>query len=210
MVTQVTNDVLANNAVTSTKILDGAITSTKLANGSVTGTAIANNSINGTKIALGSDAQGDIMYYNGTDWARLAAGTAGQLLQTNGAAANPSWVNASTPQFTKSFTSTNQTITSAGLLTLAHSLGAAPTLMRFSLICTTIDNGWAVNDIIEVAPGVTASTGNSGFAVYSDATNIYIRFGSLATNPILYYNKTTGASIALTSANWRMIVKAWA
>lgn len=200
MVTQVTTDVIAN----------AAITSTKIANGAVTGTAIANNSINGTKIALGSDAQGDIMYYNGTDWARLAAGVAGQVLQTNGAAANPSWANTSTPQFTKNFTSTNQTITSAGLLTLAHSLDASPTLMRFSLICTTIDNGWAVNDVVEVAPGVTASAGNSGFAAYSDATNIYIRFGSLATNPILYYNKTTGASIALTSANWRMIVRAWA
>ncbi len=200
MVTQVTSDVLANSAVTSTK----------LANGAVTSAAIANNSIDGTKIALGSDAQGDVMYYNGTDWARLAAGTAGQLLQTNGAAANPSWISAATPQFTKNFTSANQTITSASLLTLAHSLGVAPTLMRFSLVCMTIDNGWTVNDVIEVSPGVTASAGNSGFGVYSDATNIYVQFGSLATNPILYYNKTTGASVALTSVNWNMILRAWA
>ncbi len=57
---------------------------------------IANNSVDGTDIALGSDAQGDIMYYDGTDWVRLAAGTAGRVLQTNGAAANPSWVASGT------------------------------------------------------------------------------------------------------------------
>jgi hypothetical protein len=52
---------------------------------------IDNNSVNGAKIALGSDAQGDVMYYNGTDWARLAAGSSGQLLKTNGSGANPEW-----------------------------------------------------------------------------------------------------------------------
>lgn len=59
-------------------------------NGALT---IANNSVDGTDIALGSDAQGDIMYYNGTDWVRLAAGTSGKILQTNGAGANPTWVD---------------------------------------------------------------------------------------------------------------------
>ena len=58
------------------------------------GTAqISDNSVTGAKIALGSDAQGDVMYYNGTDWVRLAAGTSGQFLKTNGAAANPAWAS---------------------------------------------------------------------------------------------------------------------
>ena len=65
-----------------------------LATLSTVGTSqIDNNSVNGAKIALGSDAQGDIMYYNGTDWARLAAGTSGQVLKTQGAGANPVWSN---------------------------------------------------------------------------------------------------------------------
>ena len=54
---------------------------------------VTDNSVDGTDIALGSDANGDLMYYNGTDWTRLAAGSAGQLLQTNGVAA-PTWVRA--------------------------------------------------------------------------------------------------------------------
>lgn len=60
----------------------------------VTGAKIANNTIDGTKIALGGDAQGDVMYYNGTDWARLAAGATGQFLKTQGAGANPAWAAA--------------------------------------------------------------------------------------------------------------------
>jgi hypothetical protein len=117
----VTTAKIAANAVTSAKILDGTIatadiaddaitdakifaqtiteasitpntiTNISIANATVTGTQIADNSIDGTKIALGSDAQGDVMYYNGTNWARLAAGTAGFALVTGGVSANPSW-----------------------------------------------------------------------------------------------------------------------
>jgi len=38
-------------------------------------------------------AQGDLIFYNGTKWSRLAPGTVGQFLQTGGAGANPSWVD---------------------------------------------------------------------------------------------------------------------
>lgn len=40
---------------------------------------------------VGSAAQGDILYRNGSDWVRLAASTAGFHLQTNGASNNPTW-----------------------------------------------------------------------------------------------------------------------
>ena len=98
----VTTAKIAANAVTSTKILDGtiatadladdAITEAKIAaqtitnasifpgtirsqeieNASIQGTDIASNAIDGTKIALGSDTQNDLMYYDGTNWARTA------------------------------------------------------------------------------------------------------------------------------------------
>ena len=55
---------------------------------------VADNSITGAKIALGSDAQGDIMYYNGTDYARLAKGTAAQVLKMNSGATAPEWGSA--------------------------------------------------------------------------------------------------------------------
>jgi hypothetical protein len=59
-------------------------------------TAVANiqtNSVDGTMIALGSDAQGDIMYYDGTNYVRLGAGTNGHFLKTQGTSANPAWAS---------------------------------------------------------------------------------------------------------------------
>lgn len=40
-------------------------------------------------------AQGEVLYYNGTNLVNLAVGTSGQVLQTNGAGANPSWATPS-------------------------------------------------------------------------------------------------------------------
>lgn len=40
-------------------------------------------------------AQGDILYHNGTQLTRLAAGTSGHFLKTQGAGANPTWAAAS-------------------------------------------------------------------------------------------------------------------
>jgi hypothetical protein len=37
--------------------------------------------------------QGDVIYRNATQWTRLAAGTSGQVLKSNGASADPSWGN---------------------------------------------------------------------------------------------------------------------
>jgi len=46
----------------------------------------------GTDItSLAGLAQGDVLYYNGTSWVRLGAGTSGQYLKTNGSGANPAW-----------------------------------------------------------------------------------------------------------------------
>lgn len=40
---------------------------------------------------LGTAAQGQLLYRNGTTWVQLSPGTSGQLLQSGGAGANPSW-----------------------------------------------------------------------------------------------------------------------
>ena len=44
-----------------------------------------------SKLKIGSDAAGDIMYYNGTQYIRLAKGSAGQVLKMNSAANAPEW-----------------------------------------------------------------------------------------------------------------------
>jgi len=44
-----------------------------------------------TQLKIAGQLQGDIIYFNGTNWTRLVAGTANYYLKTGGAGANPSW-----------------------------------------------------------------------------------------------------------------------
>lgn len=45
-------------------------------------------------VTLTGTAQGDVLYYDGSKWVNLAAGTSGKFLQTQGAGANPQWATA--------------------------------------------------------------------------------------------------------------------
>lgn len=59
------------------------------------GTLLADTSTSALLDALGSAAQGDVLYRGASSWALLAPGTSGQFLQTQGAAANPQWATVS-------------------------------------------------------------------------------------------------------------------
>ena len=74
--------------------LSGSASKAQIVANAVTATEIASNAVNGTHIALGSDASGDIMYYNGTNYVRLAKGTNGEVLTL--ASGVPSWAADST------------------------------------------------------------------------------------------------------------------
>ena len=77
-------------------------------------TGIADDAVTGAKIAMGSDAAGDVLYYNGTDYVRLGAGTASQTLKMNSGATAPEWVTVAAGDNTPSFRanmSANQNIT---------------------------------------------------------------------------------------------------
>jgi hypothetical protein len=91
---------LIMNDVTAGKILVGDGTSyeeiavsgdaTLASNGAL---SIAANSIDGTHIQLGSDASGDVMYYNGTNYVRLGKGSDDEVLTL--VSGVPDWVAAS-------------------------------------------------------------------------------------------------------------------
>jgi hypothetical protein len=55
-------------------------------------TAGASNAFVTLSLKFASEAQGDMTYRGASAWNRLAAGAAGAILQSGGAAANPSWV----------------------------------------------------------------------------------------------------------------------
>lgn len=98
------------------------------------------------------------------------------------------------------YVSTEQTITSGGLLTLAHGLGARPSLVTYELKCTTAEGGYSVGDYVQpVDPGFTSATIN--------ATNVAVRFASGAA--FVVGHKSTGANFNITAANWKLIVRAY-
>lgn len=154
---------------------------------------------------MGTAVQGNIIYSSANGvWSRLAKGTARQALLMNAGATIPAWT---TLPFVQSFESAQQTISSAGLLTLAHGLAATPKFYLSFIQCTTAELGYSVGD--ETMIPINMSVSNFGHTVVPDATNLTVRFGSVAA-PIGINHKTTGASSTATNASWRYVIRAWA
>jgi hypothetical protein len=114
-----------------------------------------------------------------------------------------------TPSLTKSFESSQQTITAAALLTLAHGLAVAPKLVQAEIVCVTGEFNWVAGDRLVVSCGANCgSADNRGLGVYHDATNVYVRIGSNA-NSLVIVNKTNGNAALMTNANWRLVIRAF-
>ena len=47
-----------------------------------------------TAVITSGESQGDVLYFDGSVWAKLGAGTSGEFLKTQGASANPTWADA--------------------------------------------------------------------------------------------------------------------
>ncbi|MFA5800838.1 MAG: hypothetical protein WC840_07890, partial [Candidatus Peribacteraceae bacterium] len=84
---------LSTNVVT----LDAAQT---LVNKTISGASNMLTNLGVANFTIASQAQGDVIYYNGSNWTRLPAGSSGQVLQTQGGSANPQWASAATGSVT--------------------------------------------------------------------------------------------------------------
>ncbi len=91
---------------------------------------------------ISSTAQGDIYYNSGSAIARLGAGTSGQVLQTGGTGANPSWVDSS-----------------GGILQVIQSLKT--NTQSFSGLSTTF------SDITGLSVTITPASSSSKFLIMS-------------------------------------------
>lgn len=111
--------------------------------------------------------------------------------------------------FSKEFVSTQQTITSAGLLTLTHNLNATPKIVYSELVCVVAEHGFSIGDVCQFSFPSAATASNDSGVLYTNSSSINVRFGS-ATNPLLSTHKTSGAQVRLTSTSWRLVIRAWA
>jgi hypothetical protein len=110
--------------------------------------------------------------------------------------------------FSADFTSSNQTVTSAGTLTIAHSLGRIPKFVQPILFFQNTAGGFTAGSFLFLPHGPTTNS-NRGIRVTYDATNVYIGFGSDAT-VFEVINAATGAIVAIANADVRLIIRAWA
>ena len=138
-----------------------------------------------------SSTQGSILYRNGSGWAALTPGTAGQVLATGGSAANPSWTNASAGTVTSvSGTGTVNGITLSGTVTSSGSLTLGGTLSGVSL--TTQVSGTL--PVANGGTGVTTSTGTGSVVLSSSPVLVTPNLGTPS-----YVNLSNGSALPTTA-----------
>lgn len=145
---------------------------------------------------IGSAAHGDILYRGSSSWSRLAAGTAGRILQTAGASADPAWapvadINASHwVKVTKSHTDFQAAATANDIE--IYSLPAGYVCNAVIMRTTAVFNGGPIASYT-LSVGTTASA-------YTDmlsATNV---FSTTVTASSAYFQRINfGASTSIRS-----------
>ena len=145
---------------------------------------IADNSVDGTDISIASEAAGDVTYFNGTDWIRLAKGTAGQRLVMNTGATAPEW----------------QSATAGSLTNLSDVNTATATAGNFLLADGTDFESVALSgDATIAATGALTIADNS-----VDGTDISI--ASEAAGDVTYFNGTDWIRLAKGTAGQRLVM----
>lgn len=107
--------------------------------------------------------------------------------------------------FTGKFTSSQQTVTLGGALTIAHGLGAIPFGVELWGVCTSADLGYSTNDTLPLTGGGDAGTG-IGISIVADATNLNVRY---TTSTIAMIVKNTGAFSSINLTKWKWVYKAY-
>lgn len=101
------------------------------------------------------------------------------------------------------FESSEQALAANSTVSVAHSLGAVPVLVRAIIRCKTAELGYSVGD--EVFAMTSNGAGVVQHNAYADATNV--GFGIDEDVPVL--NRSTFAFGPVTLANWKLVLRAW-
>lgn len=190
-------------------IASSGVVTGMIADGTIATVDIANNAVDGTKINLTGNAQGDLMYYNGTDWVRLVAGGTGTFLKGGATPSFGSLAAGDIPSLASSYivngvniqTSANFNIagngTIGGDLTLTNILSntGQPVNISASAVDDTINigtgaalkrvvlgNTTAGTDVLLLAADSLSLSGTTGttYAIGANATTGTISIGGAA------------------------------
>lgn len=137
-----------------------------------TGSAPTFNSVTSVLDNLGS-TQGQILYRNASAWVPLAVGTTGQVLTTQGAAANPSWA----------------TVTGTGTVTSVDGSGGTTGLTLTGGVITTAGTLTLGGTLVAANGGTGLSTYTQGDLVYASASTTISKLAK-DTNATRYLSNT--------------------
>lgn len=160
--------------------------------------------------AIKADVSESVLQHNGVDAVPFDASGLKIGAFADGVITGPK-LAADVP-FRASFTSAEQTITSAGTLSIAHGLGSSPALIQVKLICKIAELGYSIGDEVVVNPAannVSGALANRGVSCILNATNIIVRYANSAA-VFEVVDAATGGTAQLTNGNWRMVVGAFA
>lgn len=105
-----------------------------------------------------------------------------------------------------SYTSSQQTITTSGQLTLSHGLGATPKLLQTFLVCQTGELGYSSGDTLAYSANGDVSSTSTGISVKVSSSQIIARFGSTAPEITRADN---GVAATITAGNWKIVFQAF-
>jgi hypothetical protein len=141
----------------------------------------------------GSDAQGDVYYWNGSALARLPAGSAGQILSTQGASANPQWISPFGTKLAHKNTQATGSLTQ-NVHTVVQTLSSIPAVGANASIRIRGHYNGGTNVVIArlTIGGVTIQIGSTNGASdnYFDIT--VVNRNSQTTNDIYGFKTTSG------------------
>lgn len=118
----------------------------------------------------------------------------------------------SQPIFSKEYVSSALAMTAGAVYTLSHNFGVRARLVTYTLKCITAEAGYSVGDELDLStmwmyPGTGASSGFQ--TIMQDTNTIRVKLGADA-----YYITNGGSGsvvrVNLNTANWNLIVRAWA
>lgn len=181
---------ITDAAVTYAKIQDVSATSRILGRKTASAGDVEECTLSEILDFIGSAAQGDILYRSSASWARLPAGTSGQVLQTLGASANPQWV---TPGLIKIST---QTASSSASVAFTSGIDATYREYVFA-----IDNLLPATNDVQLQMQVSDDGGSSWKSTGYLATTVSCdSSGTTATNQTtasigMSNQQSTGASL---------------
>jgi hypothetical protein len=143
--------------------------------------SISENAIDGSNIAIGGDTQGDILYYNGTTWVRLPAGSDGNVLTTHGSGANPSWATGgSSAEYTQKWEFISTTTSGSWANTSLGSFGVPPNTVCEVNIRPSVSGNYGVRE-----------TGSTENRIISDDGSITMNVKTNGSSEIEYYRGNT-------------------